>query len=128
MFIFVAIKSINQTNQLTSLFSSAVPPILSSFSGKTRTAMVNTTFNISCTFYGEPVPNITWRKISGTFPADGISSLNILSSNSSFTVVQSVLLFRTVRRTHHGVFKCSAENSAGSREEQIELNVICKLL
>ncbi len=103
-----------------------VPTLRYGYSGSTKVAMLNTTVNISCTFYGEPSPKITWEKYNDTMPSTIITESTILSSNSSFTVVQSTLKWMNVRKSDHGTYICNAENVAGKDRQVIVLDVNCK--
>eukprot|EP00794_Sanderia_malayensis_P010647 gene10647-11775_t len=100
-----------------------VPPLLKAFSGDVITAVINATVNISCTFYGEPTPVITWSHGSAAIPKNAKVNTMVLKQNSSFSIVQSILVFETIKIPNHGLYICSAGNSAGNNSQSITLNV-----
>ena len=81
---------------------------------------------LSCTFYGEPKPNITWERINGTISTSAVTSFGTLSHNQSFAVVQSNLSFPAIQKSDHGSYKCKSSNDAGTAEQVIALDVQCK--
>ncbi|XP_065056158.1 hemicentin-1-like isoform X2 [Rhopilema esculentum] len=100
-----------------------VPPALYASLNETITVIKNSSARLSCTFYGEPVPSVTWHKFSGNGAIAVASSSRILKTNSSFSVVESEVNFRAVDSNDHGVYRCIATNSIGSKEMNITLNV-----
>ena len=68
--------------------------------------------SISCLATGTPNPDVTWIR-NGQVKSTGKNS--------------AVLTFSSINRTDDGQYTCKANNSAGSKQEQIVLLVHCKL-
>eukprot|EP00794_Sanderia_malayensis_P011406 gene11406-12594_t len=99
-----------------------VPTLVSStsspFEDITRIPLV-----LSCVFYGEPTPNITWRRFHRGISSAANITTTVLSTNASFSVVESLLTFTTSKKTDYGVYECKAQNMAGFMVQNISVDV-----
>lgn len=83
----------------------------------TFTAAANSTYSagslldISCNATGKPNPDVTW-----------IHDGQVLSSGSK----AAHLSFGAISKVDAGIYTCSANNSAGTTEKQLNLVVNCK--
>ncbi len=107
-------------------FCISVSPTLHTYSGSLLKTTLNTLTTISCTFYGEPTPNITWNRYGGVLSNGASSNTTVLSANSSFAVVRSLLVFTEVSKADHGTYQCMASNDAGYLAQNISIDVQCK--
>lgn len=109
-----------------SIFVFLVPPTLHSSSNDVTVAMENTSALLSCTFIGEPAPVITWYKNIGAGYTQVNSTSSIILANSSFSIVESNVFLRNVKRKDHGNYQCEATNDAGKSKRNMTLDVKCK--
>ncbi|KAF5404529.1 hypothetical protein PHET_01994, partial [Paragonimus heterotremus] len=90
--------------------------------------------NMSCSFLGQPAPQIEWRK--NTEPVQNSHFFRISSSNSSYSDLSSInplpagpvvhktsLSIRGLLPNDAGYFQCFAQNRFGSAESTITLSV-----
>ena len=90
--------------------------------------MINSSISLVCAFIGEPAPIITWYRIDGSIYTEVNSTSKTLVANESFSIIESVVSIRNVRRSDHGRYKCRAVNQVGASERNVTLNVTCKRL
>lgn len=106
--------------------SSSVPPVLHSFSGDKIRVIETKSVHLSCIFYGEPTPVITWQKVDGSTNIYMNSTSTISMMNSSFAIVESTLAFSAAKKSDFGTYRCKAVNKNGMMEMNVTLDVICK--
>ena len=75
---------------------------------------------IVCKVFGDPDPDITWKK--GDKNARDLGSVhNVIVSNAAEKEYKSTLTLRNVQLSHAGDYKCIAENFAGRSEVTYKL-------
>ena len=78
-----------------------------------------------CVFYGDPVLDIRWKKVTGN--AETILTVynTIIHSNSTVVIVRSEATVMTVSRIDNGIYTCTANNSYGSQSQNVSIFVQC---
>lgn len=84
--------------------SSVVDVVFSS-----NTVMEGLPYNLSCEVSGDPLPSVSWIKVSN-------DELHI----------GKLLNFTSIRRNDAGNYTCEASNRCGNDSETISINVFCK--
>ena len=86
----------------------------------------NTT-TITCETLGYPPPTVVWNRIDGNF-SDRVSvsdSVSVSAGNRNVTRVSVNLTITNVYREDTGVYTCSANNSIGSDNRNVNITVQC---
>ena len=87
----------------------------------------NNTTEVICEAIGYPLPTIVWSRINGTL-SDRVSvSDSVPTGYGNVTRVSINLTITNVSREDTGVYICSANNSVGSDERNVNITVQCKL-
>ena len=88
--------------------------------------------SITCTATGYPVPTVVWQNSDGSSLSNNrlISGSPVMSSTGvgNETNVSVELMVIGTMREGTGMYRCSANNSAGSTTRNISIIVQCKLL
>ena len=84
----------------------------------------SSTTEIICEAVGYPPPTIVWSKTNGSF-SDRVS-VNNNAENGNRTSVSVKLTITNASREDTGVYTCSANNSIGSSNRNINVTVQCK--
>ena len=66
-------------------------------------------YTLSCEATGDPMPNVTWIKVSNNQRTHG-----------------NILKFTNIDRNYTGDYKCEANNRCGMEAESETINVSCK--
>ena len=88
------------------------------------------TTTITCETFGYPPPTIVWSRTNGTL-SDRVSvsdSVSVLTVNGNVTRVSVNLIITNASREDTGVYRCSANNSIGSDNRNVNITVQCKLV
>lgn len=89
------------------------------------TAVINSTFTISCHGYGNELPAILWSKHEVQLTNDARISINqrYVSQNSSYQFTTSTLTISDIDIKDAGNYSCTANNSNGTDIHQFILKV-----
>ena len=83
---------------------------------------------VTCEALGYPPPTVVWNKTNGIL-SDRVSmsdSIIILTGNGNVTRVSINLTMKNASREDTGVYTCSANNSIGSDNRNVNITVQCK--
>ena len=86
------------------------------------------TSTITCEALGYPPPTIVWSRTSGTL-SDRVSvsdSISVPTGYGNVTRVSVNLTIVNASREDTGVYICSANNSVGSNNRNVNITVQCK--
>ena len=86
------------------------------------TAVINSTFAISCHGYGNELPAILWNKYEEQLSNDARVTINVLQ-NSTYQFITSTLTISDIDTEDAGNYSCIANNSNGTDIHQFILKV-----
>ena len=87
----------------------------------------NTT-TITCEAFGYPPPTVVWNRINGSLSNRVSVSNSVIASagNGNVTRVSVNLTITNASREDTGVYTCSANNSIGSDNSDVNITIQCK--
>ena len=90
------------------------------------TAVINSTFTISCHGYGNELPAILWNKYEEQLSNDSRITVNqrYVLQNSTYQFITSTLTISDIDTEDAGNYSCIANNSNGTDVHQFILKVI----
>lgn len=88
---------------------------------KNKTAVEHSTVTLSCPATGKPEPDITWFK-----DGEAIHIENIADIIPNGELNGNQLKITRIKEGDAGKYTCEADNSAGSVEQDVNVNVISK--
>ena len=83
----------------------------------TRVAPISSSVWLPCSVTGIPSPTVYWLK----------DSLHNLNSSRVFVLSNGTLFIHDAKKTDTGSYKCVAENEGGRDEQDVYLDIECKM-
>ena len=104
-------------------------PRIEALTNNTATVITEgTTTTITCEALGYPPPTIVWSKTNGIL-SDRVSvseSVSVPTGYGNVTRVNVNLTIANTSREDTGMYMCSANNTVGSDERNVNITVQCK--
>ena len=88
------------------------------------------TTTVTCEALGYPPPTVEWNRTDGLVD-DRVSmsdSISVPTGNGNVTSVSVNLTITNAHREDTGVYTCSANNSIGSDDKNVDITVQCKFM
>uniref|UniRef100_A0A8C4QQ90 Contactin 3a, tandem duplicate 2 n=1 Tax=Eptatretus burgeri TaxID=7764 RepID=A0A8C4QQ90_EPTBU len=92
--------------------SGSFPPRMALVPQEMTFALVNRSIRLECFAKGNPVPQVSWRRVQGEIPA-----------TAQILAFGAVIFFPVVQKSDEGVYKCEAQNPLGNAVAQSHLIV-----
>ena len=84
---------------------------------------------LTCTFYGNPEPTITWSKLDGGTSTSVFTPTSYVNDTvGSIVFVTSTYTVTTTELEDYGTYSCEASNAYGTTAQNVTLHVYCKSL
>lgn len=98
-------EAVNQTVKVIVRYSASEVRVNDS----SNTVLEGDDYTLSCNATGDPMPNVTWIKVSNTQRSD-----------------RNILHFSNINRNDSGNYTCEANNRCGTKTNTVAINVSCK--
>ena len=100
--------------------------------GNTTTVIIieSNATDLKCEAFGYPPPTVVWNRINGIL-SDRVSvsdSVSVPTGYGNVTRVSVNLTITNASREDTGVYTCSANNSIGSDNSNVNITVQCKYI
>ena len=107
------------------MLSISAPPILDNYTSPVYGIKPQSS-SLTCTFYGNPEPEITWTKLDGGALYDNTTTETIDKCVGTVVFKTSTITFNPTDLEHYGTYECSATNIYDTVQQNVSLIVHCK--